>query len=152
MRVLIFSDSHGDGHAVTDVLLRHPDITTVIHLGDGAREAEDAAERFPNYTFYIVRGNCDYVGLAPDSRFETIGGKKIFLTHGHRFNVKFGLYTYDCAARERGADVALFGHTHQPFEDYHDGMYLFNPGSLRSGSYGIMDVSPSGVIFRHMKR
>lgn len=152
MRVLIFSDSHGDGHALVDTLLRHPDITTVIHLGDGAREAEDAAMQFPDHTFYIVRGNCDYAGEAPVSLLEVIGGKRVFMTHGHRFNVKYGLYTYDCAARERHADVALFGHTHQPFEEYHDGLYLFNPGSLRQGSYGIMDVSSAGVVFRHMKR
>ncbi len=152
MRVLIFSDSHGDARALNDVLMRHTDITTVVHLGDGAREAESIAEQFPNYTFYIVRGNCDSMCTAVDTRLEIIGGKTVLMTHGHRFNVKYGLYTYDCAARERGADVALFGHTHQPLEDYHDGMYLFNPGSLRNGDYGIMDVSNVGVVFRRMKR
>lgn len=152
MRILIISDSHGDGRALTDVLLRHPDITTVIHLGDGLREAEDAVEQFPDHTFYLVHGNCDYGGIVPDARFEIIGGKKVFFTHGHRYQVKFGLYPYTCAAGERGADVALFGHTHIPFEDYVDGLYLFNPGSLRDGRYGIMDVSSAGIMLRHLKR
>lgn len=152
MRVLIFSDSHGASGALTDVLLRHPDIKDVIHLGDGLREAEDAMDRFPDRNFYLVHGNCDYSGIAPDARFEEFCGKKIFLTHGHRYQVKFGLYTYMCAAKERGADAALFGHTHTPFEDYVDGLYLFNPGSLREGSYAIMDVSSAGLLFRHMRR
>ncbi len=152
MRILVFSDSHGDRHALQDVLLRHPDITDVIHLGDGLREVEDAVEQFPDHTFYPVRGNCDYAGMAPDARLEVLGGKKVLCTHGHRYNVKYGLYTYACAARERGADVALFGHTHQPLEEYADGLYLFNPGSLRNGSYGILDVSPRGVMTRLMRR
>lgn len=152
MRVLIFSDSHGDARGLADVLMHHKDITTVIHLGDGAREAEAMEEQFPNHTFYIVRGNCDSMCSAVDTRLETIGGKTFLLSHGHRFNVKYGLYTYDCAARERGVDAALFGHTHQPLAEYHDGLYLFNPGSLRNGDYGIVDIADSGLLFRHMKR
>lgn len=151
MRILIFSDSHGDARRLREALLRHPDITTVCHLGDGNREFEAAADAFPVHTFYGVAGNCDFACNAPGARLEILGGRKVFMTHGHLYGVKGGVYTYHCAARERGAEVALFGHTHQPFEDYADGIYLFNPGSLREGNYGIMDISSAGIMLRHMK-
>ncbi len=151
MRILIFSDSHGDARKMREVLLHHPDITTVIHLGDGNRELEAAADALPDRIFHAVAGNCDFACSAPGVRLENFGGKKVLMTHGHLYGVKGGYYTYECAARERGVDIALFGHTHIPFEDYADGLYLFNPGSLRDGNYGILDISSAGIMLRHMK-
>ena len=151
MRILIFSDSHGDARRLQEALLRHADITDVIHLGDGNRECESIAGLFPAHTFYTVAGNCDFACDAPQVRMETFGGKTVLMTHGHRYGVKGGYSTYDCAAREREADVALFGHTHIPFEEYVDGLYLFNPGSLRDGNYGILDISSAGIMLRHMR-
>ena len=151
MRILIVSDSHGHARNLLEVLLRHTDITTVIHLGDGHRECEDAAEAFPDRNFYGVAGNCDFACPAPGLRLETFGGKRLMLAHGHHYGVKGGYYTIACAAREREVDAVLFGHTHIPFSDYTDGLYLFNPGSLRDGNYGIADVCTAGLVFRHMK-
>ena len=58
------------------------------------------------------------------------------------------------AARRAGADIALFGHTHIPHEEYdpESGIYLFNPGSIgepRAGrpSYGILSLSGKNVLF-----
>ena len=151
MRILILSDSHGSARNLREVLLRHPDITTVLHLGDGNRELQNAEEAFPTHRFYAVAGNCDFACPAPGARLETFCGKKVFLTHGHMYGVKGGYYTLECAARERGVDIALFGHTHLPFEDYADGLYLFNPGSLKDGNYGILEISSAGIMTRHMK-
>jgi putative phosphoesterase len=80
-------------------------------------------------------------------REETLGGKRFFFTHGHVYDVKYGLYRLDLAAREYQADIALFGHTHVPYEEYADGLYLFNPGSLgHGGTYGYVDVVGGGVV------
>ncbi|MBQ2607228.1 MAG: metallophosphoesterase family protein, partial [Oscillospiraceae bacterium] len=46
-------------------------------------------------------------------------------------------------ALDRGADVALFGHTHSPFVEHRGGVVLLNPGSIGSGprpSYGTLLV------------
>ena len=46
-------------------------------------------------------------------------------------------------ARERGAQALLYGHTHIPHIDYHDGQWLVNPGSIgdhRRPSYGVLTV------------
>ncbi|MCI7805035.1 MAG: metallophosphoesterase family protein, partial [Oscillospiraceae bacterium] len=55
-------------------------------------------------------------------------------------------------ARSMGADIALYGHTHERFCAYEDGLYIMNPGSTscprdgRKPSFGIIDVSPSGIM------
>lgn len=151
MQILIFSDSHGDRRRLREALLRHPAATAVCHLGDGARDMAEVAQEFPDRAFFGVCGNCDMCADLPFSRLEEFGGKKVFLTHGHLFHVKSGIYTYQLAARERGADVALFGHTHQPFEEYADGVYLFNPGSLRDGNYGLLEISGAGILLQHLQ-
>ena len=151
MRILIFSDSHGSARNLREALLRHPDITDVVHLGDGNRECESIADAFADHTFYTVAGNCDFACHAPGMRLETFCGKMVMLTHGHLYGVKGGYYTVECAAKERGANLCLFGHTHVPFAEYADGLYLFNPGSLKDGNYGIADISAAGIVTRHMK-
>lgn len=154
MRILVVSDTHGDVYSLQQAVLAQPSARVVIHLGDGAREAEDTAAQFPDHTFYGVRGNCDF--RADDdllyAREETIGGKRLFFTHGHLYQVKFDLYRAVTAAKERGADILLFGHTHQALTDYEDGLYILNPGSLsHGGTYGLIDITPAGVALNIVK-
>ena len=151
MQILIFSDSHGDRRRLREALLRHPAVSAVCHLGDGARDMAQVAQEFPDRTVFGVCGNCDMCTDLPLTRLEKFGGKKVLLTHGHAFSVKSGLLTYQLAAQERGADVALFGHTHRPFEENVGGVYLFNPGSLRDGYYGLLDISGAEIYLKHLE-
>ena len=75
----------------------------------------------------------------------------MFATNGHAYDVKSGLYRAVMAAREQKADVLLYGHTHCALEDYDDGLYILNPGSLSRGSrpsYGLLDITPQGITTR----
>jgi putative phosphoesterase len=54
--------------------------------------------------------------------------------------VKTGYLPLELAAREKGVDLALFGHTHRVFYDLHNGVALFNPGSIGAPGY---DIPPS---------
>lgn len=147
MRILVVSDTHGNVGALCRAIEDQPTARTVIFLGDGIRDAFAAQERFPEHTFYTVPGNCDFGCTDPKIREETLGGKRFFFTHGHVFDVKYGLYRLDLAAREYKADIALFGHTHQPYREYADGLHLLNPGSLgHGGTYGYVDVIGGGVM------
>ena len=149
MRIRVVSDTHGDEGALWRAVDAQPTARIVIHLGDGAREAEAVAARYPDKTVRQVRGNCDFSagGMLPFAREEEAGGKRLFFTHGHLYDVKMGLYRLSCAARERGADVVLFGHTHQPLTEYDDGLYMLNPGSLHGGgTYGVLDITAAGVV------
>ena len=55
-------------------------------------------------------------------------------------------------SRKIGAKIALFGHTHVPYNQYHDGIYMLNPGSIAfprdcsRPSYGLIDITPKGII------
>lgn len=148
MRLLVVSDTHGDGYALQSALWEQPEANVVFHLGDGVRELESVAADNPDRTFFGVRGNCDSA-LCPllENREETVGQKRIFFTHGHLWSVKCGLTRIAFAARERKADILLFGHTHTPLATYDDGLYLVNPGSLGYGKcYATVDIVPGGIL------
>ncbi len=146
MRILVVSDVHGRVDRLYEAIEQQPTARDVIFLGDGIRQAEDAADRYPDRTFYMVPGNCDFGSQLIPVRQESFGGKRFYFTHGHHHNVKYTLYRLEMAAREAGADIALFGHTHVPCEEYVDGLYLFNPGSLGyEGTYGYVDIVSGGI-------
>ena len=148
MRILVVSDSHGNDANLRQALLSQPTAELVIHLGDGEAEVQRAKPSFPEKTFLQVRGNCDWGSTLPPSGEYVAEGVKIFYTHGHLYSVKSGLYNLVCAARERKAGIVLFGHTHAAVEDYEDGLYIFNPGSLNGWrpSYGTVDITEHGIV------
>lgn len=134
MKLLIFSDSHGNVANMEDIVrLESPD--RILHLGDLARDAEDLAAKFPNIPVTYVPGNCD--GRRPDlpeERIFTLDGCKILMTHGHIYHVKMGMGMAVRAAREAGAHLLCFGHTHEAFCEFENGMWIVNPGSV--GTFG----------------
>ena len=141
------SDVHGDFRGLCEAIESQPTAKVVIFLGDGLRQAEDAADVYPDRDFYMVPGNCDFGSTLIPIRQETFGGKRFYFTHGHLHDAKYTLYRLDMAARQAEADLLLFGHTHQPYEEYADGLYLFNPGSLRYGrTYGYVDIVGDSLI------
>ncbi len=153
MRILVLSDSHGDDSALRRALLSQPKAEVVIHLGDGEVEFQRARASFPEKMFLQVRGNCDWGSDLPVTGTYEVDGVKIFYTHGHAYGVKSGLYNAVCAAREQGAQVLLYGHTHKALMDYDDGLHILNPGALSGwqASYGTVDVTPQGVVTNVVK-
>ncbi len=146
MRVLVLSDSHSAGYTVRAALAAQPLAKTVIHLGDGADDAYSLGLDCPNRDIYTVKGNNDYGFDFPENLTLDLGGVRVFCTHGHRERVKYTLDELVAAARRKGAAVALYGHTHVPVTIYDDGLYLFNPGALMSGEYGVLDITPAGIV------
>ncbi|SFG24338.1 hypothetical protein SAMN04487761_10929 [Lachnospiraceae bacterium C7] len=136
MKLLILSDSHGDVTSMVDVVEKEqPD--TIIHLGDLVSDAMELRNQFPHIAFLSVPGNCDgYMPVEDCEKMVEISGKKFFLCHGHTRQVKLSYLQLLYKAKEEGADVALFGHTHIPYQEEADGLILFNPGSIGSPHYG----------------
>ena len=56
--------------------------------------------------------------------------KKILMTHGHEYGVKSSLLNLNYRAKELGADIALYGHSHIAAIEKHDGIWFVNPGSV----------------------
>lgn len=148
MRILVVSDSHGDTASLRAALCAQPTAKTVFFLGDGERDLEAVRGAFPERTFVAVSGNCDFSSALPAVELRRLEGCLVSACHGHTFHVKSSLYEYRTWARRTGVQVALFGHTHQPFTQYDDGLYLLNPGSVRGwpGTYGVVDITSAGIV------
>lgn len=171
MRFVVVSDSHGDAMHLPDVLSkarggRFP-VDGVLFLGDGIGDLQILAPY--GLPIIYVRGNCDYSFLdAPSEETVRFEGKRIFMTHGHHYDVKWGLDRLVASAAERGADIVLFGHTHLPTEKYYPAgtevcgltlgkpIYAFNPGSLREArggypaGFGVLELTGGNILWSHV--
>ena len=123
MKILLFSDSHG-----------------IVHLGDGWRDAEALHRLYPRIPLEQVPGNCDLGRFEERERVVFFGDCRVLLCHGHTLGVKSSLLRASYEARERGAQALLYGHTHIPHIDYHDGLWLVSIGDHRRPSYGVLTV------------
>ena len=151
MRLLIFSDSHGRIGGMQDVLNKLLNqINAVIHLGDYERDAQRLEALCPSVPFYYVPGNNE---PCPDPfKIIELNGRRIFLTHGHKYRVKRDLSTLKQAAAENNADACFFGHSHKAHYEMYGDILVLNPGSIsfprgqHGASYAIVNVPPSGVL------
>ena len=162
MDILVFSDSHGNTRNVMRAIanqIKKPD--AIIFLGDGLGSMMYCD--FDNIPLYTVSGNCDdtYFGtlFSDDERIIELGGKRIMMTHGHRYDVKSTLTRLVYIAAQREVDIVLFGHTHCAFEKcltpdscempkLNKNLYILNPGAIGAGgcSFGVISISHKGEI------
>ena len=118
----------------------------VLHLGDHTDDVDDIRRAFPALTIYHVRDNNDFDMDVPLFAVVTVGGVRMYLTHGHRERVSMlhsGLVP--ARAREEGCSFAFFGHTHRMMAEREQGVFVCNPGSIslpRGGpaSYARLDI------------
>lgn len=147
-RALVLSDSHRDYISITQALRLHPEADTVFFLGDGEDDfyTQAVSALLIGKKVTALAGNCDLYSALPKEELVPLGGKHIFALHGHTRYVKHGLQALQEAVHENQADIALYGHTHIPRVDYIDGVYYMCPGSIRQGSYGIVEITDKGEI------
>lgn len=126
MKIGVFSDTHGDLSPLFALRERLGTLDAIFHCGDFAEEARDIGA-FLHCPYYAVKGNCDYYSGEPLEKLVTLGGKTFLLLHGHTSTGEMSLIYKGQMAR---ADAVLFGHTHVPYEGWHEGILLLNPGSL----------------------
>lgn len=145
MRLLVVSDSHRDYITLRQIVLSHPEAEKVIFLGDGLKDI-DKLDLPVMKSFITVKGNCDFGEFCPTNEIFIADGVKIYCTHGQNENVKFGIDQLISYALAEGASLALYGHTHIQSHEYIDGLHIFNPGSVRNGDYGLVDITPNGIM------
>ncbi len=166
MKILVFSDSHGNTDAMREALLTHKGSTDLVYfLGDGIRDASLVLSEFPEIPRVLLLGNCDspfaaYTAGVPAERedLRTLDGVKILAMHGDAAGVKHGTERLLYRASEAGAHLALFGHTHTPLNtfaarpfDPERRVLLFNPGSIGgpAHSYGVIYVVGGQISADH---
>lgn len=154
MKLLVFSDSHGDTRLM-ERAVREEKPHHILHLGDVVRDAVALAEAFPQVPLDYVPGNCDGVcDIAQAERLITLEGVRLLMMHGHTRGVKVGIGQAALRAREVEAQVLLFGHTHQPLCDRAGDLWLLNPGSIHQGyltTYGVVDIADGAASCRTVR-
>ena len=172
-KILIVSDSHGKTENVKKAIEREkPDM--LIHLGDIEDDPEKVRRWLEGKPAVFVQGNCDRYGhddLKKVAIFD-LNGHKFFCTHGHMQGVSYGPQNLMYTALENGCDIAMFGHTHVPFDEEYPApvetlekteeaagsIRIMNPGSIslpRGGSrrsYMIMTFDSDGGFSVKLKK
>ena len=117
-----------------------------VHCGD-VEGREIFIEALVDCPCCIVSGNNDFFSDLPREEIIDLAGKKILVTHGHTYGVSGGTDGIVEAARARGCEAVLFGHTHYPEIEMQEGILVINPGSLtfprqrgRKFSYAVMEA------------
>lgn len=154
MKIIVVSDTHGSYRNFKRVMELNRNADIVVHCGDSRDEVDDIRLEFPDKVYYTVKGNCDLGSMLPSTEEFTVDGVRFFATHGHLFNVKYGMFDIDKAARVKGIDVVLFGHTHVEMDVVREGIRFFNPGSLGfGGSFGVIEIKDGQVLsnIAHLK-
>ena len=157
MKILVISDSHDRRDLVKKCIMQNSQAEVVIHLGDCVSDTDGLRFSFPDRMFVNVRGNNDFEPDVPISQIITLEGVKLFITHGHRYGVNYGLESLISSACNENAQICLYGHTHTPYNKYHNGLYVMNPGSLayprevRYASFGLIELCPQGIMTNIVK-
>ena len=157
MKIIVLSDTHGAVDRLFQVTAMHQDADLLIHLGDGEKDLYHLFSNHPELEqkTYCLKGNCDFGILSQAMRTLELDlpyGHRIFAAHGDYYRVKYSSARIIYEARERQADILLYGHTHVSECRYEDGLYIINPGSLGiprdygKYSYALLDLSEQGML------
>jgi len=149
MRIGVLGDSHGHTPSLLAVLPRLGQVDWVLHTGDFLRDSKFLADKLA-VPVIGVAGNCDRE-VEPAEETIELGGRRIFITHGHLYGVKNTVAGIVRAGAKRRAEVVVFGHTHVPVEFRQEGMLFVNPGSVFAGrrghakSYAVITLSSEEI-------
>ena len=157
MKILIFSDSHGDVDIMCDVVEKeNPDM--IIHLGDSIADAEQLNNKYPDIKMIKVLGGIDSQKEDEEwIQYTEICGKRFMVTHGQKFFEETTVY---CKAQQNmwlysgNSDVILYGHMHEPFINCCEGKWIMCPGRIGRNAeggginpkYGILKINKSGTL------
>ncbi|WLR44118.1 metallophosphoesterase [Bacillus carboniphilus] len=143
MKALIVSDSHGLNEELITIKERHiNEVDVMIHCGDSELQKKDDALE----GFVVVRGNCDLNTSFPNDLVQPVDNKNVLVTHGHLYGVKNNLISLKYKAKEAGANIVCFGHSHIAYVEKIDDLLFINPGSIalprlfKEKTYAILSV------------
>lgn len=154
MKVLVISDTHGNIENAKNILnkLIPTGLKVVLHCGDYVSDARLIEKLYPQIDVYGVYGNCDVGFGGAYTEVVTLEGVSIYMSHGHRYGVKWGDYdevAIDAIAHE--ATVAVCGHSHEAYLGKKQEVLIMNPGSLtlprdsKHPSCGILELKDGHV-------
>jgi len=158
MKIMIISDTHRQLGYFLDAYEKEKPIDMLFHCGDITGDGPALEEILgPETACAVVAGNCDspFDGLPLERNFE-LCGHRVHMEHG--FWPPASTTRFVRKAKELGADIVLYGHTHRPEVACHEGVWVVNPGSISSPrqadglhTYVILNVSDDGELSFELK-
>ena len=150
MRIVVISDTHVSQFSEVPgpILAALDEVDLFIHAGDFTERAVlDGLRTLGEVK--AVCGNMDsseLKSILPQKEQFTLGGKKIGLIHGSG-----GPWGIAGSIRKMfgDVDIIIYGHSHEPYNQYVRGSLLFNPGRARD-SFGLLTIDDEikGEIIR----
>lgn len=143
-KLLILSDVHRDRHGLERIIERYKGkVDDIISLGD----SECSTDYLQRKHIIAIKGNYPFDGGEGYHKILRYEDVKIFITHGHKFGVKWGSHSklHDYAKTEQ-FDLVMYGHTHEATMFVEEGIKYLNPGSTnqprgRNGaSYAVVTI------------
>ena len=128
MKIGILSDTHSIKECIDKAIPYLKECDLIIHAGDNFSDSK-YIYNMTKVSVMAVKGNCDFDNVEDELIFD-IEDKTIFLCHGDKYGVKYGLNEIESKAKSIGADIVVFGHTHTPLNLKKDNIMYLNPGSL----------------------
>lgn len=135
-KLFVFSDTHKNIELISQLKHIAAECDYCIHLGDYNSDV-NFLKPLLGEKLICVKGNGDiFCNEASEKEIE-IEGVKIFITHGHRYNVKSTLKNIGDEALKRECSAVLYGHTHLCGINEYCGVKLIDPGSFFAPRTGI---------------
>ncbi len=152
MKIIVVSDTHGSKDALRRIMELNSGADAVVHCGDSRGEMEEIKMRYPGKQYYEVRGNCDIGSALPQTLTFELDGFRYMVTHGHAYNVKYGLDRLFYAAKEAGVDAVL----HTALDETVEGIRLINPGACGgiNASFAVIETKNGQMLtnIAHLSR
>ncbi len=126
--IVVLSDTHRNLAPLEKIHGVLSECDLILHLGDLASDAAGLLREWPEKT-YVLAGNNDFFGGERELVLD-VEDRRIFACHGHLYGVRTGTERLAAAARERGCDIALYGHTHEAETHEEGGVLVANPGCM----------------------
>ncbi len=154
IKIGVISDTHGNFSLAAKAINLWGQIDYLLHAGDGKNEAL-ALGKLAKCPVWAVAGNTDSVTF-PQTELIEIGGIKILLLHGYQLPPAYREERLADLALKEKAEIVVYGHTHKPYNNYHRGVLVFNPGSPfrprgSKPSCGLIEIDGKNITAKHLK-
>lgn len=155
MKIGILSDTHNIKECIDKTIPYLKDCDLIIHAGDNFADSK-YIHSITKIGIMAVKGNCDFDNVEDELLFD-IEDKLIFLCHGDKYNVKYGLEKIEAKAKSVGADIVIFGHSHTPLNLKKDNILYLNPGSaslprgVKYKSFYIMNLENNNIEIEQIR-
>ena len=106
MKIGISSDTHGIKEYIDKAIFYLKDCDLIIHAGDNFSDSKYIYS-MTKVGIMAVKGNCDFDNVEDELLFD-LEDKMVFLCHGDKYNVKYGIDEIEEKAKNENADIVIF--------------------------------------------